>query len=405
MKRSTRLARGARLAGEPFGAASPPIYQTATFAQESALEGGPYDYTRSGNPTRDALESELAALEGAAHALAYASGVAALAAAVRAVAADGAAGAGNEVLAGDDLYGGSYRLLERVLGEQGVRVRYVDGADLAAVAAAIRPQTRLVLVESPTNPLLRVCDLAALARLVHRAGARLAVDGTLLGPYLQRPLEHGADLVVHSATKGLGGHADLTAGVVATDDSRLAERLAFARNAEGTALAPFESWLLARGLRTLAVRVDRQETSARRVAEFLAGRPEVRRLRWPGLATHPGHALQRAQATGFGPVLAFETGDLERSRRLVESLELFAIAVSFGGAASSASLPCRMSHASIPEPVRRARSLPEDLVRLSIGLEDADDLVADIERALAAAAAGGAAADPARAVAGAGGAR
>ncbi len=376
MKRATRLARGARIVGEPFGATSAPIYQTATYAQESALEFGAYDYTRSGNPTREALERELAELEGAAHALVYGSGVAALAAAVRATAA------GGEVLAGDDLYGGSYRLLASVLAEQGVRMRTVDGADLEAVAAALGPDTRLVLVETPTNPLLRVCDLDGLARLAHGAGARLAVDASLLTPYLQRPLELGADLVVHSATKALGGHADLTAGVVATNDAALAARLAFARNAEGTALSPFESWLLARGLKTLAVRLERQEANARRVAEFLVGRTEIRALRWPGLASHPGHALQRAQANGFGPVIAFETGDLERSRLLVEGLELFPIAVSFGGAGSSASLPCRMSHAAIPEPVRRARRLPEDLVRLSIGVEDADDLIADLERAL-----------------------
>ena len=377
MRPATRLARGARLAGDPFLATSPPIYQTATFAQESALGFGAYDYSRSGNPTRDALERELAALEGAKHALVYASGVAALAAAVRATAAPG-----GEVLAGDDLYGGSYRLLEKLLAEQGVRVRYVDGADLAAVAAAIGPATRLVLVETPTNPLLRVCDLAGLASIAHAGGARLAVDATLLTPYLQRPLELGADLVVHSATKALGGHGDLTAGVVATSDDALAERLAFARNAEGTALSPFESWLLARGLRTLAVRIERQETNARRVAELLAARPEVDEVRWPGLASDPGHALQRVQATGFGPVVAFRTGEVERSRRLVESLALFPIAVSFGGAGSSASLPCRMSHAAIPEAVRRARRLPEDLVRLSVGIEDADDLVADLERAL-----------------------
>ena len=280
MRPATRLARGARLAGDPFLATSPPIYQTATFAQESALGFGAYDYSRSGNPTRDALERELAALEGAKHALVYASGVAALAAAVRATAAPG-----GEVLAGDDLYGGSYRLLEKLLAEQGVRVRYVDGADLAAVAAAIGPATRLVLVETPTNPLLRVATSPG-SRASRTPAARGSRSTTLsLTPYLQRPLELGADLVVHSATKALGGHGDLTAGVVATSDDALAERLAFARNAEGTALSPFESWLLARGLRTLAVRIERQETNARRVAELLAARPEVDEVRWPGLAS------------------------------------------------------------------------------------------------------------------------
>ena len=401
MKLATRLVRFQPAPGDAWSAMSPPLYQTATFAQESALEPGPYDYSRSGNPTRRLLEQRVAELEGAGHALAYGSGLAALAAVIRmaagaAGAAGGAGGAGaagvagaafggGEILAGDDLYGGTYRLLSRLLAGQGVAVRYVDATDAEAVAAAIGPRTRLLLVETPTNPLLRIADLRRLAELAHGAGALLAVDNSLLSPYLQRPLDLGADVVVHSATKCLSGHSDLTAGVVAVQDPALARELAFAQNAEGTAASPFEAWLLLRGMKTLAVRLDRQEANARRVAELLASHPRVRRVHYPGLASHPGHDLQRRQARGAGSVVSFETGSVEASRRIAEATRLFTISVSFGSVGSLISLPCRMSHASIPKAVREGRALPEDLVRLAIGIEDPDDLLADLEQALASA--------------------
>jgi cystathionine beta-lyase len=237
-------------------------------------------------------------------------------------------------------------------------------------------------VESLTNPLLRVPDVRALARLAHANGALLSVDSTALSPYLQRPLELGADVVVHSATKYLCGHGDVVAGAVVLNDSKLADEIYAVQNGEGTGLGPFECFLLLRGMKTLAVRLDRQQTNARRVAEFLAGHPGVRGLRYPGLPSHPGHLRHLAQARGAGAVVSLETGSLEASRRLVESLRLFSTSVSFGGVGSAASLPCRMSHASIPEQVRRSRGLPEDLVRLSIGIEDADDLVEDLRRSL-----------------------
>lgn len=376
MKPATELVRHRRLANEPYGSIATPLYQTATFAQPDAREAGPYDYSRSGNPTRAALEEQIARLEGAACALAYGSGLAALAAVVR------LAAPGGEVLAGDDLYGGTDRLLSRVLPELGISTRHVDTTRPQAVQEAIGSHTHLLLVETPTNPLLRVADLAALAEICHQRDALLAVDDSLMTPWLQKPLDLGADIVVHSATKGLGGHSDLTAGVVALRDAALAERLAFRQNAEGAALAPFDSWLLLRGLKTLGVRVDRQEATAHRIAAFLAEHPAVTRLHYPGRPDHPGHALQRRQARGFGPVVSFETGSVARSAALVDALELFPVAVSFGGVGSTASLPCRMSHASIPESVRQARHLPEDLVRLSIGLEDPDDLIADLEKAL-----------------------
>jgi cystathionine beta-lyase len=274
---------------------------------------------------------------------------------------------GEEILAGDDLYGGTFRLLGRVLPPLGIGVRYVDASDASAVAAAIGPRTRLVLVETPTNPLLRVADIAELARVTHRAGALLAVDNSLLSPLLQQPLALGADLVIHSATKFLCGHSDVIAGAVVVDDPGLAERVAFLQNAEGSGLAPFDAWLVLRGIKTLALRLERQSESARRIAEHLRSHPSVDEVFYPGL----------------GAVLSFTTGDAELSRRVAEATRLFTIAVSFGGVGSVISLPCRMSHASTPPEVRARYALPADLVRISVGIEDVEDLVEDLDAALA----------------------
>jgi cystathionine beta-lyase len=375
MKPATRLVRYDAAPEDPWRPLSTPIYQTACFAQPSASELGPYDYTRSGNPTRAVLERELAGLEGAERAAVFASGMAALVAVTRLVPR-------GRIVAGEDLYGGSHRLLTQLCVPQGIEVDFVDATDLAALARALETPAGLVLLETPTNPLLRVADVARAAELCRAHGALLCIDGSLTTPLRQRPLELGADLVVHSATKFLCGHGDVTAGVVATRDGELARRLAFVQNAEGTGLAPFESWLLLRGLKTLALRLDAAERNARRIARFLERHPLVERVHYPGLASHPGRALHARQASGPGAVLSFETGSLERSCRLVDELRLFTIAVSFGSVASQASLPCRMSHASIPAATRAARGLPEDLVRLSVGIEDAGDLVGDLEQAL-----------------------
>jgi cystathionine beta-lyase len=377
VKPATELLAFDACPGDPFRPLATPIYQTATFDQPGALEPGPYDYSRSGNPTRAVLETQLARLDRGTRAFAFASGLAALTAVTRLLRP------GDELVAGDDLYGGSYRLFSRLLAPQGVVVRYADLTDDAAAAAAITQGTRLVHVESMTNPLLRVPDLRRLAALAHRRGARLCVDASALTPYLQRPLELGADIVVHSATKYLAGHGDVTAGSVAVVDERLADEIAFVQNAEGAGLAPFDAFLLLRGMQTLAVRVERQQASAHRVASYLRGRGLA--VRYPGLRSDPGHARLRTQSRGAGAVVSFETGAVDPSARLVDSLRLFSTSVSFGSIHSSASLPCRMSHAAIPAEVRRARHLPEDLVRLSIGLEDPADLISDLEQALGAA--------------------
>lgn len=361
---------------DPYGATAPPIYQTATFRQPGACELGDYDYSRTANPTRDLAQEQIAALEGGRFACAFASGMAALAAVTRLVKA------GGEILAGDDLYGGTVRLLSRIAPGLGIRVRHVDAADPESVAAAFSPETRLLVVETPTNPLLRIADLHRLAGIAHRHGALLAVDNSLLSPCLQRPLAHGADLVIHSATKGLCGHGDVCAGAVVTDDPGLHQRLAFHLNAEGTGLAPFDSWLLLRGMKTLALRVERQCATAARIAGFLAAHPQVKEVYFPGLLPSPVREIHERQASGPGPVVSFTTGNAEISQRIVEAARLFAIAVSFGAVGSSISLPCRMSHASIPQELRERLGPPPDLVRLSVGIEDADDLIADLEQAL-----------------------
>jgi cystathionine beta-lyase len=373
MNRWTEITAFEPSPGDPYHPNATPIYQTATFAQPSATSFGRYDYSRSGNPTRDVLQRQIAKLEGTKHAFAFASGMAALAATTRLL------DAGDHVIAGVDLYGGTHRLLSQVLSRQAITVSYVDTSDTTAVARAVTPATRLVLIETPTNPQQRVADIRALAVLAHDVGALLAVDNTLLSPWLQQPARHGADLVVHSATKHLGGHSDVTAGAVATNDDALAEKLAFTQNAEGTALAPFDSWLLLRGLQTLPLRIERQQTTAGRIAQFLFDQPRVTAVHYPGLASHPGRDIHFSQASGAGSVISFETGDVHASEQILAALELFTISVSFGSLHSLASLPCRMSHASIPASVRQ---VGEDLIRVSIGIEDADDLIADLRSAL-----------------------
>ncbi len=358
-----------------FGAISPPIYQTATFRQPTATEFGEYDYTRSGNPTRTLLERQLARLEGDEYASAFASGMAALTAVSRLVAF------GDEIIAGNDLYGGTVRLLEQVLPRQGISVRYVDTSDLGAVRDALTSRTKLILVETPTNPLLRISDIGGLAELAHNAGALFAVDNSMLSPCLQQPLAFGADVVIHSATKFLCGHSDVTAGAVVTNDAEIHRQIAFHQNAEGAGLSPFESWLLLRGIKTLALRVERQNDSAQKVAEFLAGHPSIETVYYPGLENHAGYEINRRQAKGSGAVISFTTGNAEVSQRLVESTRLFEIAVSFGSVGSVISLPCRMSHKSVPAALKKQLAPPADLVRISVGIEDIDDLIKDLGEA------------------------
>jgi cysteine-S-conjugate beta-lyase len=358
MKLSTRCVQLGR-GDDAHGAIVPPIYQTATFEQPTATEFGEFDYTRSGNPTRTLLEEQLADLENARYASAYASGMAALTALTRIVKA------GEEIIAGDDLYGGTVRLLDRISSHQNISVRYVDTTNCNDLRKLVTSRTRLILIETPSNPLFRISDISELASIARETGTYLAVDNSMLSPVFQQPLNLGADIVVHSATKFLCGHSDVTAGALITNDQALHKQFSFQQNAEGAGLSPFESWLLLRGLKTLALRVERQSDSARKIAQFLQTRAEVTQVFYPGL----------------GAVISFTTGDEKLSAEIVQTTRLFKIAVSFGSVGSTISLPCRMSHASIPSALRDRLAPPSDLVRLSVGIEDVDDLISDLDRA------------------------
>ncbi|HEX2027741.1 MAG TPA: cystathionine gamma-synthase [Nitriliruptorales bacterium] len=355
------------------GAATVPIYQTSTFVQEAVGEHGGYDYARTGNPTRSALEECLASLEGSDACVAFASGMAATDAVLRLLRP------GDHVILGDDVYGGTWRLVTRVLAPTGVAYSAVDLTDLDAVAAAFRERTRLVWAETPSNPLLKMVDLAALATLTRERGARLAVDNTFATPYLQRPLELGADLVVHSTTKYLGGHSDVVGGAVCTD-AATADELAFLQNAAGAVPGPFDVFLVLRGIKTLAVRMERHCTNAQAVARFLSRQPSVTRVRYPGLPDDPGHQLAARQMRGHGGMISFHVaGGMQTAKRVAASTRLFLLAESLGGVESLIEHPGVMTHASVAgSPLQ----VPDDLLRLSVGIEHVDDLLADLERAL-----------------------
>ncbi|XVE60998.1 hypothetical protein DITRI_Ditri06bG0005000 [Diplodiscus trichospermus] len=361
---------------DPYGAMSTPLYQTATFKQPSATENGPYDYTRSGNPTRDVLERLLAKLEKADRAFCFTSGMAALSAVTNLV------GAGQEIVAGDDIYGGSDRLLSQVTPKSGVVVKRVNTSDLDEVATAIGPRTKLVWLESPTNPRQQIADIRRIAEMAHAYGALVLVDNSIMSPVLSRPLELGADIVMHSATKFIAGHSDIMAGVLAVKGESLAKELYFLQNAVGSGLAPFDCWICLRGIKTMALRIEKQQENAKKIAEFLSSHPLVKKVHYAGLPDHPGHDLHYSQAKGAGSVLSFLTGSLALSKHVVETTKYFSITVSFGSVKSLISLPCFMSHASIPTAVREARGLIADLVRISVGIEDVNDLIADLDNAL-----------------------
>jgi len=376
MKIDTRLVQSAGCPGDPHRAIATPIYQTATFEQECAVEFSEYDYSRSGNPTRAVLEQQLAILEHGTRAFAFASGLAAITAVTRLLKP------GDEIFVVDDVYGGTCRLFSKILQRSDISVRYVHGFTPEDFSAELTPRTRLIHIETPTNPLLKVVDIAALSKVAHENGALLCVDNTMLSPYLQNPLLLGADIVVHSATKSLCGHSDVVAGAVIVKNEKLAEDLYLIQNGEGAVLGPFDSYLLLRGIKTLAIRVDRQQANAEKIARFLSEHPSIKQVYYPSLLDKRTLQIHARQARGNGSVVSFETGSIEISRQVIECLKLFPITVSFGGLQSSVSLPGRMSHASVPPQVAAQRKLPEDLVRLSIGIENADDLIADLAEAL-----------------------
>ena len=359
------------------GAVTVPIYQTSTFAQEAVGQHKGYEYARTGNPTRTALEQCLASLESGAYGLAFSSGMGAESAIAYLLKS------GDHVVAHDDLYGGTSRLFNRLLANFGVEVDYVDATDPANVARALRPTTRLVWLETPTNPLLRIVDIAAVSAQAHRAGALVVVDNTFASPFLQRPLELGADLVLHSATKYLGGHSDVVLGAVVLRDAALYERLRFIQNAAGAVPGPFDCWLVLRGVKTLAVRMRQHEANAAAVVRFLQEHPRITHVYYPGLESHAGHALAARQMSGFGAMLSAEVeGGQEAAFRVLSRTRLFTLAESLGGVESLIEHPASMTHASIPAERRAAIGIGDGLIRLSVGIEDADDLLADLTQAL-----------------------
>ncbi len=358
------------------GAVTVPIFQTSTFAQPAVGQHTGYEYARTGNPTRTALQTALAALEGAEQAVCFASGLAAEDAVFRLLSP------GDHVVMADDVYGGTWRQIAQVHNRFGIEVSAVDLSHLDAVAEAIRPTTKLVWAETPSNPLLKILDLAALAELAHAHGARLVADNTFATPALQRPLEHGADLVVHSTTKYIGGHSDVVGGAVCTDTAT-AEELAFLQNAVGAVPGPFDSWLTLRGLKTLEIRMERHSSNAARIADYLADHPAVSSVAYPGLADHPGHELAARQMSDFGGMVAFRVAAGRAAAiHIAEATELFFLAESLGGVESLIEHPGIMTHASV---AGTALEVPDDLVRLSVGIESIEDLLADLERALGAA--------------------
>lgn len=374
---STRAIHAGQDADPATGATVVPIYATSTYTQAAPGEHKGFEYSRTGNPTRAALETCLAALEGGERGLAFASGLAATMAVLSILKP------GDEVAAAADLYGGTFRLFERVYKPWGLVTRYTEDASPAGFQKIITPATKLVWVETPTNPLLQIIDIAAIAELSHKHGALLAVDNTFASPYLQQPIKLGADLVIHSTTKYLGGHSDVVGGAVIGRRDIL-QPIAFYQNAAGGVPGPFDAWLTLRGVKTLAVRMERHCSNARRVAGWLAQQPQVARVYFPGLPSHPGHDLAKRQMRDFGGMVSVSIkGGKEAALRLLTRTKLFSLAESLGGVESLIGHPATMTHASIPAEVRQARGIDDGLVRLSVGIEDADDLQEDLRQAMA----------------------
>ena len=358
------------------GAVSVPIYQTSTYVQEALGKHKGYEYARTRNPTRSALEANLAALERGKYGVAFASGMSAIHALVSLFQQ------GDHIVASHTVYGGTYRLFQQLLRRFGLEFSWVDTTDVEQLQDAVRPNTRLVHVETPTNPLMSITDVSAVSRICEGAGVLLAVDNTFLSPYLQRPIELGAHIVVHSTTKFLNGHSDSVGGVLVVNDEELANRLYFIQNAAGAILSPFDSWLVLRGVKTLAVRMKAHEENGRQMAAFLARHPGIQRVFYPGLATHPQHELAKRQQDGFGAMITFETGDLDNARHVLNRVKLASLAESLGGVETLISHPASMTHASIPRQRRQSLGITDGLVRISVGIEDSEDLVADLKQAL-----------------------
>jgi len=359
------------------GAVTYPIFQTSTYVQPELGRNKGYEYARTKNPTRSVLEAALAALERGKHGHCFASGMSAIDVVFRMLQS------GDHVVAGENMYGGSYRLFSRVLEKFGLQFTYVDTSSVDAVRDAMRENTRVVFLETPTNPMMTITDIAACAEVAHAGGALVVVDNTFCSPYLQRPIELGADIVVHSTTKFLNGHSDSVGGAVISNSDEVAEKIGFLQNAVGAILSPFDSWLVLRGIKTLAVRMRRHEENGMAMASYLASHAKVKKVYYPGLPDHPGHALAERQMNGFGALISFELGSLDNAKRFLDRVRLCSLGESLGGVETLISHPETMTHASVPIADRTRLGITPGLVRISVGIEDVEDLIADLENAFA----------------------
>ena len=380
MKFATKAIHTGQEADPATGASIVPIYQTSTYTQQAPGQHKGYEYSRTANPTRTALEECMAALEGADHGLAFASGLAATMAVMSLLSP------GDHIVAGDDLYGGTYRLFDNVLKEGNkLDFDYVDTTDPDSVERALRPETKMLWIETPTNPMLTLSDIAELSKMAHERDAIVAVDNTFASPYFQQPLALGADVVVHSTTKYMGGHSDVIGGAVMTSDDGFHERISFYQNAAGGVPGPFDAWIVLRGLKTLAIRMRQHEENALAVARFLQDHPQVATVNYPGLPSHPQHELAKRQMSGFSGMVSFTLkGGAEAAYAAVQKTEVFSFAESLGGVESLITHPATMTHAAIPKEQREARGVTDGLLRLSVGIEDAGDLISDLDRAIGA---------------------
>src|SRR3954453_4174748 len=361
---------------EATGAVTVPIYQTSTYAQDALGKNKGYEYARTQNPTRSAVERNVAALEGGRFGYAFASGMAAIDATLRLVKA------GDHVIVSDNTYGGTARLFTKILANYNIEFEFVDTSEPLNVEAALKPNTKMVFLETPTNPIMTVTDLKAVSEIAHRAGARVVCDNTFMSPYLQRPLEFGADIVVHSTTKYLNGHSDGIGGIVVLNDETDANWLGFVQNSAGAILSPFDSWLIIRGTKTLALRMEQHDKSGRAVAAFLEEHPKGLKVYYPGSTSHPQHMLAKRQQVGFGGMVSFDGGSLEAARIVLESVKLCTLAESLGGVETLVCHPATMTHASVDQEKRQRLGITDGLVRISVGVEDTDDIIADLDQAL-----------------------
>jgi cystathionine beta-lyase/cystathionine gamma-synthase len=373
---ATTAIHGGQEADPSTGSVTVPIYQTSTYQQDGLGKNKGYEYARTQNPTRAAMERNIAALEGARFGYAFASGMAAIDATLRLVKA------GEHVIVSDNTYGGTFRLFSRILANYNIEFDYVDTSEITNVEAAIKENTRMIFVETPTNPVMILTDLQAVSDLAHAAGARVVCDNTFMSPYLQRPLEFGVDIVVHSTTKYLNGHSDGVGGIVVMNDEEDANWLGFVQNGAGAILSPFDSWLVLRGTKTLALRMEQHDRSGRAIAAFLEEHPKVQKIYYPGSLSHAQHELAKRQQKGFGGMVAFDVGSLEAARTVLESVKLCTLAESLGGVETLISHPATMTHASVLPETRGRLGITDGLVRISVGIEDTDDIMADLDQAL-----------------------